>query len=120
MDMILDLFSWICIGIGTALTLIGAIGILRLPDVFARMHGAGMADTLGLALILLGLGFQAGFNIVAIKLFLIFIFVMFTSPTTTHALARAALEEGLAPALTPKAGGTEHTDSKKEADPSKT
>ena len=44
-----------------------------------------------------GMLLQAGFTIVSIKLFLILIFLMFTSPTTTHALARAALDSGLKP-----------------------
>ena len=76
------------------------------------MHGASIIDTLGFSLILLGLGFQAGLNIVAIKLALIFIFVLFTSPTTTHALAQAAINEGVDPQKT--------TDATKETDPSKT
>ena len=48
MAVIADVVSWICILVGAAVALIGGLGILRLPDVFARMHGAGMIDTLGL------------------------------------------------------------------------
>jgi multicomponent Na+:H+ antiporter subunit G len=98
MAVVLDLLSWVCILVGTAAALIGGFGLLRLPDVFARMHGAGMIDTLGLGAILVGLAFQAGFTLITVKLLLIVVFVFFTSPMTTHALARACLEGGIRPA----------------------
>jgi multicomponent Na+:H+ antiporter subunit G len=97
MALALDLVSWICILVGAAVALIGGLGLLRLPDVFARMHGAGMVDTLGLGAILLGLMVQAGFSLVTVKLVLILLFVFFTSPMTTHALARACLNAGVEP-----------------------
>lgn len=97
MALALDMVSWICILAGTAVALIGGFGLLRLPDVFARMHGAGMVDTLGLGAILLGLMVQAGFSLVTVKLVLILVFVFFTSPMTTHALARACLNAGVEP-----------------------
>jgi multicomponent Na+:H+ antiporter subunit G len=97
MALALDLVSWICILAGAAVALIGGFGLLRLPDVFARMHGAGMVDTLGLGAILLGLMLQAGFSLVTVKLVLILLFVFFTSPMTTHALARACLNAGVEP-----------------------
>ena len=55
MALLADIASWACILVGAAVALIGGLGLLRLPDVFARMHGAGMIDTLGLGLILVGL-----------------------------------------------------------------
>ena len=97
MALLADLVSWVCLLAGSALALIGGLGLLRLPDVFARMHGAGMIDTLGLALILVGLMFQAGFSLITVKLILIIGFVLYTSPTTTHALARACLYGGIQP-----------------------
>lgn len=98
MAIVLDLISWICILMGAAAALIGGLGILRLPDVFARMHGAGMIDTLGLGGILAGLMIQAGFTLITVKLVMIVVFVFFTSPMTTHALARACLHGGVRPA----------------------
>ncbi len=77
--------------------IIGAIGMIRLPDVFARMHGAGIIDTLGLGAIMAGLMVQGGLTIVTVKLGLIVIFIVFTGPTATHALARAALHGGVTP-----------------------
>jgi multicomponent Na+:H+ antiporter subunit G len=95
-----DVLSWLCMIGGAAVIIISAYGMIRLPDVFSRMHSSGIIDTLGIALVMLGLVLQAGFTLVAVKLGLIFLFVLFTSPATTHALARAALADGQKPQLT--------------------
>jgi multicomponent Na+:H+ antiporter subunit G len=97
MEMIADIASWLFLIPGCALLVIGALGILRLPDLFARMHAAGIIDTLGIGLIILGLAFQAGWSLLTVKLLFVLAFVFFTSPTTTHALARAALHGGVKP-----------------------
>jgi len=97
MELLIDLASWFFFIVGSAFLLIGAIGIIRLPDIFSRMHGAGIIDTMGTAMLFSGMLLQAGLTIVSIKLFLILLFLMFTSPTSTHALARAALDAGLKP-----------------------
>ena len=96
-DLAADLASWLCILVGAAFALIGALGMLRLPDVFARLHGAGIIDTAGLGLILVGLMVQAGFTLIAVKLFLILGFILYTTPAATHALARACLHGGIRP-----------------------
>ncbi len=114
MDLLLDIASWACIIGGGIFCLIGGIGLIRLPDMYTRMHGASLIDTMGVGLILIGLMFQAGFTLITAKLLLILAFIFFTSPTSTHALARAALSGGLVPQVVeenPKDGG---------ADPSKT
>jgi multicomponent Na+:H+ antiporter subunit G len=95
--VIADILSWLCILVGAAALLTGGLGLLRLPDVFARMHGAGVVDTLGLGAILLGLMFQAGLSLITVKLLLVLLFVLYTSPMTTHALARACLNAGIEP-----------------------
>jgi multicomponent Na+:H+ antiporter subunit G len=97
MALVLDFISWICILVGATAALIGGLGLLRLPDVFARMHGAGMIDTLGLGAILVGLMVQSGLTLITVKLFLIVLFVLYTSPVVTHALARACLNAGIEP-----------------------
>ena len=99
MAFVLDFLSWSLIATGSVMLIIGAIGIVRLPDLFARMHAAGIIDTMGVGAIMLGLMFQAGFTIVTVKLGLVIIFIMFTSPTATHALARASLLGGVDPQL---------------------
>jgi len=97
MALVLDIASWVLLGLGAVMLIIGGIGLIRLPDVFSRIHGASIIDTLGLGAIMFGLMIQGGFTIVTIKLALIVIFIQFTSPTATHALARAALHGGVVP-----------------------
>ena len=97
--MIIDVLSWICLLAGSALGIVGGIGIHRFPDFYSRLHAAGITDTLCAMLILLGLGLQAGWSIATFKLALIFVFLFFTSPTASHALANAALHSGLKPKL---------------------
>lgn len=97
--MVIDALSWACLIGGAAFALIGAVGMLRLPDVFARMHASGIIDTAAAGLVLLGLGLQAPSWLVAAKLLLIFAFILYTGPTATHALARAALNGGVRPML---------------------
>lgn len=84
---------------GGLLSLIGALGLLRLPDVFARMHAASLVDTLGMLLLVLGMLVIEGFSQNAIKLLLLGMCVLFTSPVATHALSKAALKEGVEPVL---------------------
>ena len=97
MDLALDILSWISIVGGSVLCLIGGWGMIRLSDMYTRMHGASIIDTLGIGLILIGLMLQAGLTLITAKLLLILVFIFFTSPTATHALARAALNGGLKP-----------------------
>ena len=97
--MILDILSWVCLIGGGLLGIIGGIGMHRLPDFYSRTHAAGITDTLCAMLILLGLGLQAGLGIAAIKLAMIFMFLFFTSPTSSHALVNAAMHAGLKPKL---------------------
>ena len=105
MELLLDIVSWVFLGLGAALLVIGGLGILRFPDLYARMHAAGIIDTLGCSLLLIGLAFQAGLTLVTLKLLLILIFVQFTSPTATYALANSAYRSGLAPLLSSKDDG---------------
>ncbi len=106
MELLLDIVSWVFLGLGAALLVIGGLGILRFPDLYARMHAAGIIDTLGCSLLLIGLAIQAGLTLVTLKLLLILIFVQFTSPTATYALANAAYRSGLAPLLNAKDDGS--------------
>lgn len=85
--------SWALILAGSFFLLAGAVGILRLPDVFARMHAAGMTDTMGAGLVLAGLCFQVEAGSATLRLVLVILFLWFTSPVATHALARAVLHD---------------------------
>jgi len=93
----IDIVSWVCLIVGGILGVIGGLGIHRFPDFYSRLHAAGTTDTLSATLILFGLGLQAGPTLDAVKLFFIFWFLFFTSPTASHALANAASHSGLKP-----------------------
>ena len=95
--MTLEIVSSVLVIAGATFAVIGGIGIVRLPDFFCRIHGAGITDTLGAGLILTGLMFLSPFGIVTVKLIAILVLLWTTSPTATHALANAALETGLRP-----------------------
>ncbi len=95
--MILDGLSWALLLAGSFFVVTGGIGMIRLPDVFSRMHAVGVTDTLGAGLYLAGMMIQGGFTLVTVKLAMILVFILFTSPTATYALANAAIAGGAHP-----------------------
>ena len=97
MAALLDILSWVLLLSGGVFVLVGGIGIMRLPDLYTRMHAASLTDTLGTLLILGGIMLQAGLTLASIKLVAIAIFLLLTGPTATYALANAALLSGLLP-----------------------
>ncbi len=82
---------------GSFFLIVGAIGIIRFPDFYTRMHPAGKCDTLGQALILLGLIIYEGASFISIKMLFIIIFIFVATPTATHAIAKAAYVAGVEP-----------------------
>ena len=101
----LDVLSWISILAGLFFILVGGIGLIRFPDVYTRLHAAGMTDTMGAGLVLIGLSFQAGLTLITVRLLMIWAFLLFTSPIATHALARAALHGKVEPIRVDLEGG---------------
>jgi multicomponent Na+:H+ antiporter subunit G len=93
MDGLIDVLAGLMLVGGVLFALVGAIGLLRLPDFYTRLHAAGVVDTLGPALILLGLMLRAGWTLTSVKLLLVLLFLWFTGVVATHALARAALSD---------------------------
>ena len=93
----IDMLSGALLLAGAALGVIGAIGLHRLPDFYTRAHAAGITDTLCAGLFLSGLAIHFGATQASVKLGLIFLFLLFTSPTACHALAKSALASGLLP-----------------------
>ncbi|MDH5672491.1 MAG: monovalent cation/H(+) antiporter subunit G [Myxococcales bacterium] len=96
MEVALDALSWLLLGLGSFFCMVGGLGLLRLPDVYTRTHGAAITDTLGAGLILIGLMLQAGPTLVTVKLVLVLAFLLFTSPVSGHALVKAAFSSGVA------------------------
>ncbi|MGI9372946.1 MAG: monovalent cation/H(+) antiporter subunit G [Hyphomicrobiales bacterium] len=99
MELALNIASWVCILAGSFFYVVGSAGLLRMPDVFSRMHAASVSDTTGASLLLIGMMFQAGVSLVLAKLFMLWFFILFTGPVATHALARAARYAGVEPVL---------------------
>ncbi len=97
MAVTLDVLSWILLLLGGGFVLVGGIGVIRMPDLYTRMHAASLTDTLGTLCILGGIGLQAGLTLASIKLAAIAIFLLLTGPTATYALANAALMSGVMP-----------------------
>lgn len=103
MEIIINMASWCLVISGVFFIFTGTLGILRLPDFYTRLHAAGITDTLGAELLLIAMMLQAGWSIATVKLLMISLFVFFTSPTATHALANAANAVGLRPFGVPEA-----------------
>jgi len=82
---------------GFFFTAVAAIGVIRFPDFYTRLHAAGKGDTLGMALSIIGLAIYHGFNLVSLKLLLIVFFIFLANPLGTHVLSRAALKTGIQP-----------------------
>lgn len=82
---------------GILLTFVGALGLLRFPDFYTRLHAAGITDTLGAGLFLAGLALEFGASLASLKLGMVFLFLLFTGPTACHALAKSAWRNGLVP-----------------------
>ena len=97
--IVLDVLTWIFLLTGSFFSIVGGIGIVRLPEFFSRLHGGGITDTLGAGLIMAGLLMQGGLGLTTVKLLMILFFLLVTSPTSCHALAKSALTQGLKPVL---------------------
>jgi multicomponent Na+:H+ antiporter subunit G len=97
-----EIFLWaggVCVLMGVTLSLLGAAGVLRFPDVYTRIHAASITDTGGASLVLLGLGLIAGLSLTALKLAFVWFFIMLTTPVAANALANAAFGSGHRPRI---------------------
>ena len=132
---IVDAVSCICLLAGSLFCVVGGIGLLRLPAFFSRLPGAGITDTMGAGLVLVGLAvYNQGHalidyfgdngtddallpdtlvaaTLITVKLIMILVLLWLTSPTSTHAIAKAALLHGLEPRLAEEPGSDERRNS---------
>jgi multicomponent Na+:H+ antiporter subunit G len=90
-----EFIGYVLLSVGIAFDLFGCIGLVRLPDVYNRLQAATKCATLGTALILISVFFFTGFGAIAIKALLCIWFILITSPTAAHAIARAAHRSGI-------------------------
>jgi len=101
-QLLRDAASWVLFLAGGAAVVTGALGLVRFPDFYTRLHAAGVTDTGGAELIILAMMLQAPDWLVAAKLSFIAVFLFLTSPVATHAIAHAAWMVGLKPMQGPE------------------
>ncbi|WP_207592531.1 monovalent cation/H(+) antiporter subunit G [Halomontanus rarus] len=82
---------------GLFFTFVAVVGIYRLPDLYTRTHAASKSDTLGALLALAAVGVTFGVDTATIKVALLALFMLITSPTAAHAIARAAHDQDIEP-----------------------
>lgn len=92
------------IGLGLFFTVVAAVGLIRLPDVYTRAHATSKTDTLGTVLTLAGIAVAFQSSVPRVKLLLLAVFLLITNPTATHAVTRAALDQGIEPWTTEEEG----------------
>lgn len=103
-EQILGYLAFICLCGGLFFLFVGTVGLLRLPDVFNRLHATTKCDTLGAGLILLSLALQSTLA-VGVRLLLLALFILITNPTAAHVIARAAYKTGIKPLVKGRAVG---------------
>ncbi len=96
-QLFVEILSWVLISAGSFFVLVGAIGVYRFSDFWTRLHAASVSESAGVILMLSGMIIQAGWGLIAVKLLIIGVFLFITGPTSTHAVANAALVSGLRP-----------------------
>ncbi|MCQ1538324.1 cation:proton antiporter [Methanocalculus taiwanensis] len=93
----LNILALVCIGIGLFFMVVGAVGLIRLPDFYTRAHASGKCDTLGEGMMLIGFILYEGMTLISVKLLLLAIFIFISSPTAVHALVNVAHSRGVTP-----------------------
>lgn len=93
MSAALNTLTVFAVSAGAFFFLAGTVGLLRFPDALSRLHALTKADNLGLGLITLGLLFQTGEPLVALKLITVWLFTLLAGGTVTQLIARATLGE---------------------------
>ena len=97
--LLLQIIGVICGILGLIFFLGSAVGMVRFPDFYTRMHAAGKGDTLSTMLMLGGFGLvtiddlSVGSWLLLIKILGVVLFIYLTTPTSSHALMRAAFED---------------------------
>ena len=82
---------------GVFFSLVAAVGIVRLPDLYTRAHGASKSETLGAILVLAAVALAFDGRLSTVKTVLLLFFMFLTNPTAAHAIVRAATEQGIEP-----------------------
>ncbi len=96
MTTVVEVIAAACVVVGAGLVFSAALGIVRMPDVFVRMHAATKAGTLGAGLMLIGVAVQSGEPSVVLRALAAVLFLIITAPVAAHLLGRAAYISGVA------------------------
>lgn len=83
--------------LGLFFLVVGSIGMLRLPNVFARAHALSLTDSLGAVLVLAGLAVYQGLSVNFLKIMVVLVLVYMLNPVISHATIRAAHRAGVRP-----------------------
>ena len=90
----IEVIAGVLLLVGSAFVLVSAIGVVRLPDVYMRLHAATKAGTLGAGIVLGGAAVLFGALGVTVKALVVFLFLLLTAPVAAHVLGRASYYEG--------------------------
>ena len=93
----MDIIAIPLILVGLFFLMVAAIGMLRLPDVFARSHAVSLTDSLGAFCMLVGLALYQGFGINMLKILVVLALLFLLNPVIAHATIRAAYRVGVKP-----------------------
>ncbi len=96
--MLREIIASICVIGGVFFFAVSTIGLLRLPDVYTRLHATSKGDTLGAGLSLFGAIIYLGWTPTSLKLFVMILFIWITSPTASHLIGKAAYKANVRPA----------------------
>jgi multicomponent Na+:H+ antiporter subunit G len=98
--IVIDWLSGFLLAAGGFFIIVGGIGVIRMPDLYTRLHAASVAETFGTILVMLGLMLISGWSLATFKLFAIMVFLLFTGPVAAYAIANTASIGGVKPELT--------------------
>jgi multicomponent Na+:H+ antiporter subunit G len=103
--VIVDVVVLVLLAAGVFFNAVAAIGVVRMPDFYTRLHAMSKAETMGVLFTLAALIVLTGVSLVSVKLAFVAVFMFHANPTSTHAIARAALRAGQKPWRADRAEG---------------
>lgn len=95
--IIRELIAAVLLLIGGGFMLVSAVGVIRLPDFYTRLHASSIGETFGLVLAGLGMTIHHGLNLTSAKILLIIIALFLVNPIATHLIGKAAIRAGEEP-----------------------
>jgi len=90
-----DVIGYILVLVGILFNIFGCVGLVRFPDVYNRLQAATKCVTLGTVLLLIGVALISGIGPMAAKAIICAVFILVTSPTAAHAIAKGAYASGV-------------------------